>query len=181
MPNTPDNKLDWRPTPTIIDLALKTLKEREAEQAGYQKLNGYIDEVRRLLGFNSGISKESPKASFEKALFQGIELTGNVPQHNELQANIRLLRIDSADSDKTQARVMISLDLYPAGLKPNEEQPLESLDYTLGNNLLIENNKIDKEGKGSKITPSDPAFEQDLLNIEVIINTAKNILQGLSL
>lgn len=192
MPNTPDNK------PTIIDMALEKLEEVEKEQIGYQTLNGQIREVTSLVNANIAnisIYKEIIHRSFEKACFNGFEFIGIVPDQEKLQASIKLLIINRLDSNITPARVMVSMDLYPAGqIKPNENQLLGSLDYTLGDKLLIKHNKADKISKTPKtkndkneqrysvsLTPSDPRFEQNLLDIEVVINTAKKMLQGLSL
>lgn len=187
MPNTPDNK--------IFDSALQKLEEREKEQLAYQTLNEHIEKVATLVGTYTSKSRKTIERSFEKAHFLGFELIGIVPDQEKLQARIKLLRINKVESDKTQAKVMVSMDLYPSGqIEPNEDQLLGSLDYTLGDKLLIKHNKADKISKTPKtknekndewysvsLTPSDPRFNQNLLNIEVVIDTARKMVQGLSL
>ena len=187
MPNTPDKE-----TPLLIQIALRELEERESEreklEEGYQKLDSYIDEIIDLACLVEVNPKKNIKYSsnsFEGALFRGFELTGILPNYEKMQANIKLSRMVSADLDKTPARVMVSMDLYPAGqIEPNEDQLLGSLDYALGYNLLISHNKShNKADKMSvpTITPGDATFDWHLRNIQVVIDTAKEMLQGLSL
>lgn len=180
MPNIPDR-------PTIFDTAMQTLNEKEInwiserkEYEAYQKLDEYIDDITSIVKSVNPDSRAQINFScafYQQVRFHGIEFPGNVPQYDELQVEITLLRKDPADSEKTTADVMVSMVVYPADpLHSNEK--LLSCDYILGNNLLVK--KVNRD-VSSNIVPSEPTFEENLRNIGLIVSTAKGILQGLSL